>query len=467
MPAVLRRLPQVHRLADSLPHGIPAVYRVQASQAVLDQARAAVRRAPSEAAAELERLPAAAAAAAARLAAPHLAPVINGTGVILHTNLGRAPLAEAALAQVQAVARGYSTLEWDTETGRRGSRMSHLDTLLPALTGAEAGMAVNNNAAAVLLALATLAAGRSVIVSRGQLVEIGGAFRIPDVMRVGGARLVEVGTTNKTRLSDYANAIEPGETALLLHVHPSNFRQTGFVENVEPAALAALGREAGVPVMADLGSGVLFPLELAGAHEPAVREVVAAGVDVSTFSGDKLLGGPQAGLVVGRRELIGAMRRHPLARALRLDKMTLAALEGTLRLYREGRQEEIPLWRMLAQPPELLLQRARRMRARVVRALGGAGGAMLSVQRADAPVGGGSLPEVLAPTAVLVVRSAVMPAERLEARLRAGQPSMAVRVVDGAVWVDLRTIAPDGEERGAALCLARALGGGRSDGPLG
>ena len=454
--ARLRQLPQVHRLADSLPRPIPAVYRVAASQAVLDRARLALRQSADPAAARVAQLAEDAAVLAARLASPHLAPVINGTGVILHTNLGRAPLAEAALAHVERVARGYSTLEWDPETGRRGSRMSHLDEVLPALTGAEAAMAVNNNAGSVLLALFTLAAGRSVIVSRGQLVEIGGAFRVPDVMRVSGARLVEVGTTNKTRLSDYASAIVPGETALLLHVHPSNFRQTGFVESVAPGELAALGREAGVPVMADLGSGVLFPLAVGGAQEPAVRDVVAAGMEITTFSGDKLLGGPQAGLIVGRAELVGAMRRHPLARALRLDKMTLAALEVTLRLYREGRQDEIPLWRMLSQSEEALVQRARRLRRLVMRQVGGQAGVQLAVRRTTAPVGGGSLPEVMSPTAVLAVRSAHLSAEALEARLRAGTPAMAVRVAEDSVWVDVRTVAP-AEEPEAAGCLARAL----------
>ncbi len=454
--AQLRQLPQVHRLAESLPHAIPGVYRVAASQAVLARARLALREAPNLAAERLAHLGEEAAALAARMASPHLDRVINGTGVILHTNLGRAPLAEAALAQVDRVARGYSTLEWDPETGRRGSRLSHLDEVLPALTGAEAAMAVNNNAAAVLLALSTLAAGRSVVVSRGQLVEIGGAFRIPDVMRVSGARLVEVGTTNKTRLSDYASAIVPGETALLLHVHPSNFRQTGFVESVAPGELAALGREAGVGVMADLGSGVLFPLTMGGTDEPAVREVVAAGVDVTTFSGDKLLGGPQAGLIVGRAELVAAMRRHPLARALRLDKMTLAALEVTLRLYREGRQSEIPLWQMLSQSADRLAQRAGRLRRLVVRQLGGMAGVHLAVRRTTAPVGGGALPEVMSTTAVLAVRSESWPAEALEARLRAGTPAMAVRLAEDAVWVDLRTVAP-AEEREAAGCIARAL----------
>ena len=455
-PASLRQLPQVHRLADSLPHTIAAVYRVAASQAVLDRARRALRQSSDPSAARLAELAADAAALAERLALPHLARVINGTGVILHTNLGRAPLAEAALAQVERVARGYSTLEWDQDTGRRGSRMSHLEEVLPALTGAEAAMAVNNNAGAVLLALFTLAAGRSVIVSRGQLVEIGGAFRIPDVMRVSGARLVEVGTTNKTRLPDYAAAIVPGETALLLHVHPSNFRQTGFVESVAPDELAALGRDAGVPVMADLGSGVLFPLTMAGTQEPAVRSVVAAGVDVTTFSGDKLLGGPQAGLIVGRADLVRAMRSHPLARALRLDKMTLAALEVTLRLYREGRQDEIPLWRMLSQSEDTLVQRARRLRRLVMRQGGGAPGVHLAVRRATAPVGGGSLPEVMSPTAVLAVRSDHLSAEALEARLRAGTPAMAVRMAEDSVWVDLRTVAP-AEEREAARCVAQAL----------
>jgi len=456
-PSPLRQLPQVHRLAAALPHDIPAVYRVEASQGVLGAVRAHLLQHPGDAVPDLPRLAERAAADARRLAMPHLTPVINGTGVILHTNLGRAPLAAAALEQVQRVSAGYSTLEWDVATGLRGSRMNHVDKLLARLTGAEAAMAVNNNAAAVLLALSTMAAGRSVIVSRGQLVEIGGAFRIPDVMRASGARLVEVGTTNKTRRSDYETAIQTGETALLLHVHPSNFRQSGFVESVEPAELAAVGHAAGIPVMTDLGSGVLMPLSMGGVSEPAVREVVAAGVDVVTFSGDKLLGGPQAGLIVGAAEWVAAMRRHPLARAVRLDKMTLAALEVTLRLYVEGREDDIPLWRMLRQSPAELVGRARRLARRVRRALGGAPrGLSLRVQAAEAPVGGGSLPGVERPTAVLVVQWDGASASQLEAALRRQDPPMAVRIVDGTVWVDVRTIAP-AEEPSAAKTIAGAL----------
>lgn len=455
--SALRQLPQVHRLAEALPADIPAVYRVEASQTVLGAVRTHLLQHPEEPAPLWERLAEQAAAEARRLAMPHLTPVINGTGVVLHTNLGRAPLPSAALEQVWRVSAGYSTLEWDVATGLRGSRMSHVEQLLARLTGAEAAMAVNNNAAAVLLALSTMAAGRAVIVSRGQLVEIGGAFRIPDVMRLSGAHLVEVGTTNKTRISDYEAAIQMGETALLLHVHPSNFRQIGFVEAVEPAKLVALGRTAAIPVMADLGSGVLMPLSMGGVTEPAVREVVAAGVDVVTFSGDKLLGGPQAGLIVGGAKWVAAMRRHPLARALRLDKMTLAALEVTLRLYLEGRESEIPLWRMLRQTPTELAGRARRLARRVRRALDGTPrGLSLQVQAAQAPVGGGSLPGLERPTAVLVVGWDGASASQLESALRRQDPPVAVRIVDERVWVDVRTIAPE-EEAAAAKAVAAAL----------
>lgn len=455
-PGPYRRLPQVHRLAASLPSDIPLVWRVEGARRAVEAARTALREHPERAEAVLARVEDAARAEALQLARAHLRPVINATGVILHTNLGRAPLGDAVLEHIVRVARGYSTLEFDVERGQRGSRHSHVEALLTALTGAEAAMAVNNNAAGVFLALSELARGREVVVSRGQLVEIGGAFRIPDVMAASGARLVEVGTTNKTRLSDYERAIGP-ETALLLKVHTSNFRLEGFVEQVDTADLVRLGRERGIPVMEDLGSGVLFPLTVAGWREPSVSEVVQAGADVVTFSGDKLLGGPQAGLVVGRADLVGRMKRHPLARALRVDKLTLAGLEMTLRLYREGRTEEIPLWRMLHQSPDALWRRARRLGRALGRAADAAGVAVaVRAVREASPVGGGSLPGVTLPTAVLRLRAGAWSAARLEARLRQGEPPVVGRVSEDEVVLDLRTVAPAEERELVAAVLAAA-----------
>ncbi len=332
---------------------------VQAARETLDQARAAIR-----AGAPPPTLTALVTSAQARLlerAQPLLRPVINATGVIINTNLGLAPLSEEAIASVVAVARGYSTLEYDLAAGGRGSRQTLVRALLRELTGAEDALVVNNNAAAALVTLTALAAGREVIVSRGELVEIGGGFRVPDVMRQSGARLVEVGTTNRTRLTDYEAAIT-GETAALLSVHPSNFRIVGFTEAPELAGLAALAHAHGLPLLHDLGSGALVDVSAYGlAHEPMVAESVAAEADVVCFSGDKLLGGPQAGIIIGRRELLARIEHHPLMRAVRCDKLTLAALEATLRQWRAGlATQQIPVWQMIATPLETLYERASR-----------------------------------------------------------------------------------------------------------
>lgn len=451
----LRELPPVQQVADALPAAIPWVYRVEAAQGAVQEAREAMRRG-EDADAWLAAVTVRAGRRAEALARPHLTPVINATGVILHTNLGRAPLGPAVLAHIEEVARGYSTLEYDLERGARGSRHTHVEREIVAATGAEAGMAVNNNAAAVLLALAELARGREVVVSRGQLVEIGGAFRIPDVMAASGAILREVGTTNKTRLSDYVRAIGP-ETALLLKVHTSNFRLLGFVETVETADLVTLGREHHIPVMEDLGSGVLKPLEAGGWTEPSVAEVVAAGTDVVTFSGDKLLGGPQAGILAGRADLIARLKANPLARALRVDKMTLAGLEMTLRLYREGRQQEIPLWAMLTARPEALSARARRLARRLRRALGqDAVPASVGVVATTAPVGGGSLPAVEWPTAAVTVRPEHGAVGALEAALRRGVPPVVARVEADTLLFDVRTVQPS-EETDLVAAVAAAL----------
>ncbi|MGH2517100.1 MAG: L-seryl-tRNA(Sec) selenium transferase [Ktedonobacterales bacterium] len=376
-------------------------------------------------------------------ARPLLRPVINATGVIINTNLGRAPLSNAAIAAMIAVAQGYSNLEYDLEAGTRGSRHTHIRQLLRELTGADDALVVNNNAAAVLVALSALAAGREVLVSRGELVEIGGGFRVPDVLRQGGARLVEVGTTNRTRLRDYEAAITP-ETSVLLAVHPSNFRVIGFTETPELAALARLAHERDILLVHDLGSGCLGATERWGlAHEPTIGESVAAGVDVTCFSGDKLLGGPQAGILVGRSTLLEQIARHPLMRAVRIDKLSLAALEATLRLHRDGLAErDIPIWRAISTPLEAIRPRAAHW-AGTLREWG----ALAEVTSGDSTVGGGSLPGETLPT-ILCAIPAEQPNGRrdldtLAARLRAGEPAVVARVSRDALLLDPRTVLPE------------------------
>ena len=368
--------------------------------------------------------------------APRLRRVLNATGVIVHTNLGRAPLAEAALERVRDVARGYSNLEYDLGTGLRGSRQDHLATALRDLTGAEAALVVNNNAAAVLLALAALADGREVIVSRGELIEIGDGFRIPDVLARSGARLVEVGTTNRTRLADYERAIGDG-TAVLLRVHQSNFRIVGFAERPPLRDLARLAERRGVVLVDDLGSGALEP----AADEPTPRESIAAGAQLVTFSGDKLLGGSQAGIAVGRADLVERLRRHPLQRALRADKLSLAALEGTLAALRTGKHG-VPVLRMLDEPAEVVRSRAERLAALT-------GG---DVEPTVARVGGGALP-----LAELESFACAL-AEQLAAPLRAGEPPVVGIVRDGRLLLDCRTLS-DAEVEEAAAAIARARAG--------
>ncbi|MGQ9365757.1 L-seryl-tRNA(Sec) selenium transferase [Azospirillum sp. A39] len=437
-----RRLPQVQRLLETADagalvaaHGHRAV--AAALRAELEDARAAIR-AGAGAPAPAALL----AAARARLAAsrrPALRPAINATGVVLHTNLGRAPLAAEAVEAVAAVAGGYANLELDLETGRRGGRADAVAALLCELTGAEAALAVNNNAAAVLLALSALAAGGEAVVSRGELVEIGGSFRIPDVVRQGGARLVEVGATNKTRLSDYEAAIGP-DTRVLLKVHQSNFRIVGFTAAPATAELATLARRRGLALVEDLGSGTLVDLTAYGLpYEPTVGDAVAAGVDLVTFSGDKLLGGPQAGLVVGRGDLVARLKAHPLMRALRLDKLGLAALEATLRLYREPERlaARLPVLTMLGATPQALEDRA----ARLAGLLNGIDGLAVEPGEAEAAAGGGALPGVAIPTRTLALRAAALSAGALAARLRAGRPAVVGRLSGDRLLLDLRTVA--------------------------
>jgi L-seryl-tRNA(Ser) seleniumtransferase len=389
-----------------------------------------------------------------RLAAeeePSLRTAINATGVVLHTGLGRAVLSRAAVSAMAAVGSHHSLLEIDRESGERGSRQAHVSSLLRRLTGAEDAISVNNNAAAVLLAIAALAAGREVVIARGQLVEIGGSFRIPDVIRQSGARLVEVGATNKVRLSDYAAAVTD-ETALLLRVHPSNFQIVGFTEEVPLPELVQLGRERGIPVMDDLGSGALIDLTRYGLEaEPTVPESVTAGADVITFSGDKLLGGPQAGLILGRRERLDRMKRHPLMRVVRNDKVTLAALEATLRLYLDESRalREIPTLRALTTTPAALRARAGRLR----RAIGEVAAAV-SLEPGISQVGGGSLPGERLPTTLVAITPREMEAGELARRLRMGEPPVFGRVHRGQLLLDPRTVSDEEQPRLAAAVRA-------------
>jgi L-seryl-tRNA(Ser) seleniumtransferase len=380
-----------------------------------------------------------------------LARVINATGVVLHTNLGRALLSPLARERLQAVAGAYSNLEMDVNRKERGSRYAHVDALLQRLTGAQASLVVNNCASAVLLALESLARGKEVIVSRGELIEIGGEFRIPDIMRRSGATLREVGTTNRTHLKDYAQAIGP-DTGLLLKVHTSNYRVVGFTAAVSSRELADLGRERGVPVMEDLGSGCLIDLRRFGfPYEPTVPEVVASGVDLVSFSGDKLLGGPQAGIVVGKAGLIGRLAQNPLNRALRIDKLTVAALEATLYAYEAGDAlETIPTLRMLTEARAAIRRRARGLLRRLPPETHARLG--LALVDATSQVGGGALPTVELPTAAVALGTRERPAQALDERLRMGQPPVLGRVLDDRLLLDFRTILPSD-----IPALARAL----------
>jgi L-seryl-tRNA(Ser) seleniumtransferase len=385
-----------------------------------------------------------------RRLAPSLRPVINATGVIVHTNLGRAPLAADARDQVSAIAAGYANLEYDLEAGARGHRHVHAERLLCDLTGAEAALVVNNNAAATLVVLAALASGREVIVSRGELVEIGGGFRVPDVMAQSGASLREVGTTNRTRVSDYAAAV--GErTGLLLRVHPSNFRIEGFTERPRLDELSALAHQFNLPLFEDLGSGwlgVVAPTPAGLGEEPSVRASLRAGADLVAFSGDKLLGGPQAGIVVGRRELVDRVQRHPLMRAVRADKLTYAALEATLALWaREPARAEIPVYRMLTLTAGEIERRAHAL----VDALQHVPGLTCRIIDGVSTIGGGSAPGSALPTRLVAIAVDGMSASVLDARLRAGDPPVVARIQDGVVVMDLRTVAADEQARLAAV----------------
>ena len=404
----------------------------EAARAELDGLRRAILDGACSVLPGLDDLAAATAARARVACRPHLRAVINGTGVVLHTNLGRAPLGEEAARAVYEAARGYSNLEYDVAAGKRGSRFSHVEPLICTLTGAEAALAVNNNAAAVFLMLSALAAGKKVAISRGELVEIGGGFRVPDILARSGARLVEVGTTNKTRPADYAAALDAGEAQVLLRVHPSNFRIVGFTQAASLPELGALARNRGVPLFCDLGS--------AAPGSPELAEAVA-WADVCCFSGDKLLGGPQAGILLGKAEPLGRLRADPLSRALRPGKLALAALEATLLDWRDGRA--VPVSAMLSAPPEELRRRAE--------ALAGALSPLhpCTAVETQGEVGGGARPGESLPTWA----AALEPAEALEAHLRAWRVPILGRIHRGKLLLDVRTLLP-GDEAEIAAALA-------------
>jgi L-seryl-tRNA(Ser) seleniumtransferase len=448
--SILRQLPSVDSLAQACQPGNgtgspPAMLLLEAARGVLERKRRQVLSATAQeelSAIDLrpEALQAEVATWLIRARQPQFRPVINATGVILHTNLGRALLSRAAVENVARLASHYSNLEYDLEGGQRGDRYVAVVGLLRRLTGAEEALVVNNNAAAVLLALQAMAAGREVVVSRGELIEIGGSFRIPDIMRSSGALLHEVGTTNKTHLADYRTAINE-RTALLLKVHTSNYRIVGFTETVPREALVRLGNESQLPVMEDLGSGNLVDLAVYDLEqEPTVSEVVRAGVDVVTFSGDKLLGGPQAGILVGKKRYIEVLKRHPLNRALRIDKMTLAALEATLRHYLDpsAAVREIPTLQMITAPVQEVNRRARRL----LRQLKGAIGAdwCVSVQANVSEVGAGALPLTKIPTRVISVRCALISATEIEQRFRRQDPPVLGRIQHDTFLLDMRMV---------------------------
>jgi len=431
-----RRLPSVDAVVRAAGHSdVPRERLVRAVRDVLAEARAAGATFDEGAAAE---------AARRRLGdrdRRSLRRVLNATGVVLQTNLGRAPLAAVAIAAI-AEAAGAVSVEYDLDAGRRGERHGHASRLLAELSGAEDGVVANNNAAAVLLALAALASRKEVIVARGELIEIGGGFRIPDVLRRSGAKLVEVGTTNRTYVRDYAAAITE-RTGAILRVHASNFKLTGFVARPEDRSLGALAHERGVAFIHDLGSGTFIDTSRFGlAREETVPEAIAAGADVVTFSGDKLLGGPQAGLAVGRATAIAALRSHPLMRAMRPDKLTIAALVATLELYREGRAEsELPVWRMIAATPAGLAKRARAIATRLA-----SGGVECDVIETRSTVGGGSLPEETQPSRAVALGDRHGRANDVAARLRSADPPVIARVVEDRAALDLRSVAAEDDE---------------------
>ncbi|MFZ5911416.1 MAG: L-seryl-tRNA(Sec) selenium transferase [Chloroflexota bacterium] len=443
----LRNLPSVESLLQSSADLIRVYGRpltLDALRATLDDIRARFKRDPSTSlrTGPEPALPSPAdilAQVGSRLAAwtqPTLLPVINASGVILHTNLGRAPLSKATIAAMQAVSQGYSNLEYDLDKGKRGSRLIHAEAILQRLTGVEAAVVVNNNASAVMLALAALAKGRRAIIARSQLVEIGGGFRVPDVMKQSGAKLVEVGTTNRVHLRDYEEALlEP--TGVVMRAHRSNFKIIGFTEEPDLKDIVGAAHKAGVAVVDDLGSGSFLDTSKYGlAHEPTVQESLAAGVDVACFSGDKLLGGPQAGIIVGKAELIARIKKHPLARAVRADKVALAGVTATLLHYlKDEAEREIPIWQMISMEREQVRARAEAWRKSLGRG---------EVVESESTVGGGSLPGESMKTWALALE--VRSPDKFMARLRDSQPPVIARTENDRVLLDPRTVLPEQEE---------------------
>jgi L-seryl-tRNA(Ser) seleniumtransferase len=436
----LNKLPSVEQLLQAAvylteKYGRPLT--LDALRQTLDEARARLKLEPQSAAPSNDLILARAESHLSAWTTPTLLPVINATGVILHTNLGRAPLSKAAIAAMNEVAGGYSNLEFDLETGKRGSRLIHAESVLQKLTGAESALVVNNNASAVLLTLAALAAKKRVIISRTQLVEIGGGFRVPDVMKQSGAKLVEIGATNKVKLADYREALEE-PAALVMRAHRSNFKIVGFTEEPELGAIVEAAHKAGVIVVDDLGSGALYDTAKYGlAHEPMVQESLAAGVDVVCFSGDKLLGGPQAGIILGRKELIEKIKKHPLARAVRADKTCLAGVTATLLHYlRDEAEREVPVVRMMSLTPDQLKVRAEAWAGELGRGRVAAG---------VSTVGGGSLPGESLPTFLLSLE--VKSPDKFSKRLRAQNPPVVARTEDGKILFDPRTVLPEEDNK--------------------
>jgi L-seryl-tRNA(Ser) seleniumtransferase len=449
--SLLRQLPSVDELLlrpaiAALCKSVERVYAVTCVREVLAQLRREIIAGEAgNAEVAHEAIERKIAAAVEKELAPSLRAVINASGVILHTNLGRAPLSAAVIAELQRSATQYSNLEYDLRAGARGKRDVHLSRLIERLTGAEAAIVVNNCAAAVLVSLAALARGGEVIVSRGELIEIGDGFRIPEIMEQSGARLREVGTTNRTRIGDYDNAINEN-TRLLLRVHPSNFTVTGFTEKPEVAELIALGQRRELPVIEDLGSGCLVDLSDAGIAEPTARESIEAGFSLVLFSGDKLLGGPQAGIIVGKSELVAKVRRHPLFRALRVDKLTIAAMEATLRAYLRADWEQIPSQGMIRASAESTRKRTEAFVESLARRIG-ASAARFEIVEGQSLVGGGSTPAQTLRTFVLRVSGERLSASQLESRLRGAPVGIPViaRIEDDHLIFDLRTVFPEQE----------------------
>ncbi|GAC1688907.1 MAG: L-seryl-tRNA(Sec) selenium transferase [Gemmatimonadaceae bacterium] len=449
MTDVRRALPSVGALLES--EAVRALLGTTARSVVADAVRAtidAARRDPAKTPSDDAAWGVAVVGAVRDIERPSLRPVLNATGVVLHTNLGRAPLAAGALAAIQRVAGGFSNLEYDLDEGARGSRYTHAVTLLRELTGAEDALVVNNGAAALVLALDTFSHGKDAIISRGELVEIGGSFRVPDIMKKSGAWLSEVGTTNRTHLADYVAAMG-ASTGVLMKVHRSNFAMEGFTSEVSGAELARLGAEREVPVLHDLGSGLLMPLDRWGlSGEPTARDAVRDGATVVMMSGDKLLGGPQCGILLGTAAAVGAMRKNPLARALRVDKLTLSALEATLALYRDTdrARAEIPTLAMLTAPVAEVRARAERCARRLSE-----GRVRCGIVASEASVGGGAFPTARIPSAAVALEGNP---QSLERALRRGDPPIIGRIADGALQLDLRSILPREDDALVAAVLA-------------